>query len=137
MFKQKTIKAMTKKENITLWTPRILCIGAILFVSMFALDSFDPGIPLGQQLLNFLMHLIPSFVLILLLVIAWKWQLIGGILFTIAGIGFSPFVFMLNYNRTQSVTTSLFVILIITIPFVVVGTLFIMGHYMKKEKPLS
>ena len=137
MFKQKTIKAMTKKENITLWIPRVLCIAAILFVSMFALDSFDPGIPLGQQLLNFIMHLIPSFVLIILLVIAWKWQLIGGILFTIAGLGFSPFVFMLNYNRTQSVTTSLLIILVITIPFVIVGALFIMGHYMKKEKPLS
>jgi len=135
MFKIKTIKAMTKKENITLWAPRILCIGAILFVSMFALDSFGPRIPFGQQLLNFLMHLIPSFVLTLLLVIAWKRQLIGGILFTIAGIGFSPFVFMLNYNRTQSIETSLLIILVITIPFVIIGTLFIMGHYMKKEKP--
>ena len=125
---------MATKEMITLWSPRILCIGAILFVSMFALDSFEPGMPFGQQMLNFLMHMIPSFVLLLLLVIAWKHQLIGGILFTIVGIGLSPFVYNLNYHRTHSVWVSLSIILMITVPFIVVGLLFIWNHFQQKQR---
>ena len=125
---------MKTKEQITLWLPRLLCIGAILFISMFALDSFEPGTPFGQQLLNFFIHLIPTYVLVVLLAIAWKWSFAGGILFTIAGISMSPFVYTMNYHRTHSVGASLMVILIITIPFIVVGILFIISHFARRER---
>ena len=125
---------MTTKETITLWSPRILCIGAILFVSMFALDAFEPGIPFGQQLLNFLMHLIPTYVLLLFLWIAWSRPYWGGILFAFVGIAASPFVYMLNYNRTHSVWISLSIILMITFPFILVGGLFILSYFQKKKR---
>jgi len=125
---------MATKENIILWTPRLLCIGAILFVSMFALDAFEPGIPLGQQLLNFFMHLIPTYILLLFLWIAWKKPFAGGILFAIIGVVTSPLVYNLNYNRTHSVMTSLSIILMITVPFIVIGGLFILSHYQMKRK---
>jgi len=125
---------MATKEMITLWSPRILCIGAILFVSMFALDSFEPGIPLSQQLINFSIHLIPTYVLLALLIVAWKWQFVGGILFTVVGIVMSPFVYSMNLHRTHSVWTSLMIVLMITVPFIVVGILFILSHFMKKKQ---
>jgi len=125
---------MATKENIILWTPRLLCIGAILFVSMFALDAFEPGIPFGQQLQNFFMHLIPTYLLLLLLWIAWKKSFWGGILFVIIGVVTSPLVYNLNYNRTHSVMTSLSIILMITVPFIVIGGLFILSHYQMKRK---
>jgi hypothetical protein len=40
---------------------------------------------------GFLIHNIPVFIVILLLVFAWKKQNIGGILFILAGIGFALF----------------------------------------------
>ena len=120
---------MTTKEKVILWLPRLLCIGAILFVSMFALDAFEPGMPFGQQILNFTMHLIPSFVLLLLLWIAWEKPYLGGILFAVAGIVMSPFVYTLNYNRTHSIWISSSIILMITVPFIVIGILFIMSHF--------
>ena len=124
------------KTSISLiyWLPRIICILAILFVSMFALDAFAPGLSVWQQLGDFLMHLIPSFVLLAVLIIAWKWELYGGIAFTIIGLGLSPFIFMLNHNRNHfSVGASLGVVLMITFPFVVVGVLFIISHFLKKK----
>jgi hypothetical protein len=124
---------METKERITLWMPRILCIGAILFVSFFALDSFESGIPLGQQLLAFMMHLIPSFVLLLMLLLAWKRPFIGGIVFALTGIITSPLVYNLNYNRNHSVGASLMIIMLITIPFIVVGILFILNHFVSKH----
>jgi len=125
---------MTTKEKVILWLPRLLCIGAILFVSMFALDAFEPGMPFGQQILNFIMHLIPSFVLLLLLWIAWEKPYLGGILFAVAGIVMSPFVYTLNYNRTHSIWISSSIILMITVPFIVIGILFIMSHFQNRRK---
>ena len=123
------------KSSIRLfhWLPRILCILAILFVSMFALDSFSPGHTIWQQLGTFFIHLIPTYVLTAILIIAWKWEKIGGIIFIVIGLALSPFVFMLNYNRTNSVWVSLFIIAMITFPFVVVGILFITSYNMKKK----
>ena len=50
------------------WIARILAIALIAFFSLFALDVFgQPGWFLGL-----IMHLIPSFILIIITVIAWK-----------------------------------------------------------------
>ena len=116
------------------WLPRISCILAILFISVFALDAFNPEKTVLQQIGDFLIHLIPSFVLIIFLFIAWKREFIGGIIFILVGLGFSPFVFMHNYKMNQSFWMSLMIILLITVPFVIVGTLFIVSHRVKKKK---
>lgn len=84
---------MKKSINLFHWVPRILCILAILFISMFALDSFTPGLTIWQQLGAFFIHLIPSYILIALLIIAWKWEYFGGIIFIVIGLGFSPVIF--------------------------------------------
>jgi hypothetical protein len=115
------------------WSPRILCILSIFFISLFAADAFAPGLTIWQQLGAFLIHLIPSFILLALLIVAWKWEYIGGIIFMIIGFGLSPYIFMLNYNRNHSIGMSLGIILVITLPFIVVGILFIMSHFMKKK----
>ncbi|MCA0133526.1 DUF7670 domain-containing protein [Winogradskyella alexanderae] len=124
------------KLNIKIihWLPRIICILAILFISLFALDAFDPKLTVWQQIIGFLMHLIPSFILILFLIIAWKKEYIGGILFILIGLGLSPFVFIHNYNMNQSVWLSLLIILMITIPFAIVGVLFIISNRIKRRR---
>ena len=126
---------MKTKIKVFHWIPRILCILAILFISMFALDAFNPELTIRQQIGDFLMHLIPSFGLIILLIVAWKWEYIGGIIFILIGLGFSPFVFMHNYKMNQSVWMSLSIILMITFPFIIVGILFLVSNYLKKKYP--
>lgn len=115
------------------WLPRIMCILAILFVSLFALDAFTPELTLWQQIGDFLVHLIPSFILLTLLFIAWKWEFVGGIIFVVIGIGLSPVVFIHNFKMNDSVWMSLGIISIITIPFAIIGILFIVSHYKKKK----
>ena len=116
------------------WLPRILGIIAILFISMFALDAFKPGLTLGQQLLDFLIHLVPSFVLIGILIIAWKWEKIGGTIFILMGLVLSPLVFFHNYRMNESVWMSLGIISLITIPFIIVGALFVLSNNLKEKK---
>ena len=124
---------MPKSIKISHWLPRALCILAILFVSMFALDAFSPELSFWQQIMAFLIHLIPSFILLALLILAWKKEFIGGIIFTIIGLGLTPVIFSHNYRMNHSVVMSLGVILTITIPFVLVGILFIVSHFKKKN----
>ena len=114
------------------WTPRVLCILAILFVSLFALDSFDPKLTIGEQILGFLIHLIPSFLLAIFLAVAWKWELIGGIILAALALGLAPSIYLGNYNNNHSVWMSLGVILMINLPFVIAGGLFILSHFLHR-----
>ena len=124
---------MKKSNRIVYWLPRVLCIIAIAFISLFALDSFSPDKTIWEQIIDFIIHLIPTYILIAFLVIAWKWEKIGGIILIIIGLGFSPVIFIHNYNMNQSVWFSLGVIMAITIPFVVIGILFILSYKMNKK----
>jgi hypothetical protein len=128
---------MKTSVSILHWAPRIICILAIMFISMFAADAFTSELTFLQQLGDFFIHLIPSFILLGILIIAWKWELIGGVVFTAIGIVLSPFIFKLNYNMNHSVGMSLGIILMITFPFVVVGILFIISHFVKKKELLN
>jgi Tfp pilus assembly protein PilN len=124
---------MKKTLALFHWLPRVLCVTAILFISLFALDAFDPELSLWQQLAAFLIHLIPSFVLGVILLVAWKWEYIGGFIFTVLGLGLSPWVYMMNYQMNHSIWMSMGVVLMITFPFVMVGILFVLSHFLKKK----
>ena len=125
---------MKKSIKVFHWIPRIICILAILFLSLFAADAFTPELSIWQQLGAFIMHLIPSFILLAFLIVAWKWEYIGGIIFIIIGLGLSPLVFIHNYKMNHSIWMSLGVIILITIPFVIVGIFFIVSHFLKKNE---
>ena len=125
---------MKTTHKIIHWTPRILCILAIAFIELFAMDSFDPRFSFQDQMMHFMMHSIPAIILILFLITAWKWELIGGMIFMIIGIGFSPIIFSMNYQMNQSVWMSLGIIACITFPFILIGALFILSHFLKKKQ---
>lgn len=126
---------MKKSIQVFYWLPRIICILAIFLVSLFAADAFSPELNIWQQIGAFMIHLIPSFILLAFLIIAWKWELIGGIIFMVIGLGLSPVIFTHNYKMNESVWMSLGFIMAITIPFVIVGGLFIASHFLRKKNP--
>lgn len=63
---------------------RILSIAFIIFTSLFALDVFGEE----RWFLALMMHLIPTYIAIILTVVAWKKEFFGGILWLILGIFF-------------------------------------------------
>jgi hypothetical protein len=68
------------------WAPRVLSIAFIAFLSLFALDVFDGRLGFWQTVLAFLIHLIPVFALIAILILAWRWEWIGAALYAVAGL---------------------------------------------------
>jgi hypothetical protein len=130
---------MKKPDKVLLWTPRILCILAILFISLFALDSFSPDKTFWQNTAAFLMNLLPSFVLLLILIVAWKWPLAGGIILLGAGLVTSILVFNLNYSQRHfPLGQSIRNVSILCLPFLIAGVLFILSHFRnRKEAPAA
>jgi hypothetical protein len=124
---------MKTSLKIVHWTPRVLFILAVLFVSMFALDAFDPKLSIWQQIGGFLIHLVPSFILTGLLIFAWKYELVGGIIITALALGTAPSLFVGNYRGNHSVWISLGVIAMINMPFIITGVLFILSFFLKKK----
>jgi prolipoprotein diacylglyceryltransferase len=118
---------MKPSTKVLHWLPRVLCIFTILFVSLFALDSFSNPTA-------FLIHLIPSFILCAILIIAWRWEKAGGIILTIAGLALCIFVFQMNLRRTHSIAASLMIVLMLCFPFVLAGILFIISDSRKKKE---
>jgi len=68
-------------KSVLFRMPRILCILFILFLAVIALDVFEEGRGFWGTVLALIMHLIPNFVLTLILILSWKREWIGGILF--------------------------------------------------------
>lgn len=124
---------MADKAGLLHWAPRILAILAIGFISLFALDAFSSEKPFLDQMVDYLIHLLPCFVLLIVLVIAWKRERLGGIIFAVLGLGLSPYVFMMNYRNNDSVWMSLGVIALITLPLFVIGLLFLWSHNLKQK----
>jgi len=73
-------------KRLLFWTPRVLCILLAVFVSLFALDVFGEGYGFWGTMLALLMHLIPTGVILIVLAISWRWEWVGGILFTALGV---------------------------------------------------
>jgi len=74
-----------KVGKFVFWTPRILSIIFIAFLALFSLDVFGMGLSFREVSIGLIMHNIPVFVLIAVLVIAWKRELVGGVVFILAG----------------------------------------------------
>jgi hypothetical protein len=74
------------------WMPRIAGILFILFISLFALDIFDLQLGFWGTVVGLFMHLIPSILLTIAVVIAWKREWFGALLFIGWAIWYVSFV---------------------------------------------
>ena len=72
----------TTMKRTLFWTPRIVCILFALFLSLLAFDVFGEGYGLWGTILALLMHLVPVYIVVIALIVAWRWEWIGAILFS-------------------------------------------------------
>jgi hypothetical protein len=73
-------------KEILFWSPRILCILFTLIITMFALDVFGEGYGFLETLLALLKHQIPTGILVVTLIISWRWEWVGGVVFLVLAV---------------------------------------------------
>jgi hypothetical protein len=111
------------------WTPRILSIIFICFITLFSFDVFGNGYGFWGTLVAFLMHNIPSFILIAILIISWKYEIVGGAAFLLAGMLYIFMTLMRNSFEWYLVSWSL----IIAGPAFFIGIMFLVGWHKKRK----
>lgn len=116
-------------SKFTYWTPRILSILFILFLMLFSLDIFDLKLGFWGTVLGLFMHNIPALLLAVVVWISWKYEIVGGIAFILAGILYIILLFM--NPRFEWYMLSWFVT--IAGPAFLVGILFLMNWRKKKK----
>jgi len=103
-------------KRVLFWSPRILCILFAAFLSLFALDVFGEGRGFWETILGLLIHLVPVYIVVIALVIAWRWEWVGTVLFT----ALAAFYLILAWGRFHwSVYAT------ISGPLVLIGVLFL------------
>lgn len=121
---------MKKKINkFTYWTPRILGIIFILFLMMFSLDVFQPGLTVWQITIGLFMHNLPALILLIFLIISWKYEIIGGIVFILAGLLYTLLLATSSHFEWYMLIWSL----TISGPAFLVGILFLINWFKKKN----
>jgi hypothetical protein len=111
-------------KQILFWTPRLFSILFILFLSLFALDVFGEGYGFWETVLALFMHLIPSLILVAALILAWRWEWIGAVLF----IGFGVLYLVTTWGRFDWIAY----LVIAGVP-ILVGVLFLIGWIARKQ----
>ncbi len=72
---------MTRKYLLLLWSARILGIAVSVFLSLFALDAFEPGKSVARAWLDFAMHLVPAALVLAIVALSWRREWFGGVAF--------------------------------------------------------
>lgn len=116
-------------DQCVTWAPRILAIIFLLFLTLFSLDVFEGQYGFWGTTLALLIHNIPSFFLLLVLIIAWKREVVGGIAFIMAGLLYIALLFRNPDFEWYYLSWSL----IIAGPAFLIGALFLAGWYKKRN----
>lgn len=113
--------------NRIYWSARVLAFLLIGFLFLFSLDVFEIEATFWNQLLGFLLHNIPVFILILAIVIGWKMEIIPALVFLTGAI---VFFIMTGVNDNFD---ALFVSFPIVIPAILVSILLFLSWFYKKK----
>jgi len=120
---------MAKVSKFIVWTPRVLSILFIIFLGLMSLDVFDENIGFWGAALGLFIHNIPAIILSIVLIISWKHEIVGGIIFILSGLLYILFAII----RAETWQIALLWILQISGIAFLIGILFLIGWRKKQQ----
>ena len=97
------------------WIPRIAGILFALFLTVFSFDVFGQGEPVWKTAMAFIIHNIPTIVLLIVMYFSWRRSWLGAIAFFVLGVVF----FLLMPNKAKSI--------FIVLPLLITAVLFFLN----------
>lgn len=109
--------------RLLFWSPRVLSILFAGLISIFALDVFDSSVGLWQMALDLSVHMIPTALAVAILVVAWRWEWVGTVVF--AGLAALYTVIFLPRSPIA--------VLMVAVPMLVIAGLYL-GSWIKRSE---
>lgn len=120
---------MQKYANPLLyWFPRIVSLLFVAFLMLFSLDVFGEGLSFWQTALALFMHNVPALILLIAVVISWKYEIVGGVVFILAGLLYIVLICLGEFEWYKLAWA-----VQISGPAFAVGILYILGWLKKKN----
>jgi len=116
-------------QKLLYMLPRILSILFLLFLTLFSLDVFGMEGTLLEKIGGFFIHNIPTLILLVILLISWKHELVGGVVFLLAGI----FYIGMTIRNAPNIFMAFSWSTVIAGPAILISILFFL-NWMKKKK---
>jgi hypothetical protein len=110
---------MPTADQLLHWAPRVLAVLFAAFISLFALDVFSDAQTPGELLAALGIHLIPTALIVLALLVAWRWPAIGGVAF----VGLGAAYVVMTHGRFPFPT-----LLLVAGPPTLIGLLFVVDQ---------
>lgn len=104
-------------RRLLFWSPRILCIAFAVFLSLFATDVLSEQHGFLKTAVALLIHLIPVYIVLAVLLAAWQWEWVGAVLFTAAAATYAVWALPRHPDWTA----------FISLPLLVIAALFLAG----------
>jgi hypothetical protein len=111
------------------WTPRILAVVFVALLVLFSLDVISPEASLKEILVGLVMHNIPVFIMIIVLVIAWRHAVVGALGFLLAGVIYIVFTARSGLEWPIALSWSM----TIAGPAFLIGALFLVNWFKKRH----
>ena len=118
-----------KVSKFIYWTPRIVSILFIFFLALMSLDVFDGNYGFWDTIVGLFIHNIPAILLLIVLLISWKHEIVGGVVFTLAGVSYIIALFTSSKFEWYMLSWSV----MIAGPAFVAGILFLICWYQKRK----
>lgn len=118
-------------KRVLFWTPRVLSIVYVVFLSVFALDVFEEDLGFWLTGAALVIHLVPSLALLAALILAWRWEWIGAVFYAIWGLLYV--VWVASVSRPWSAGMRINFALVIAGPAFVAAVLFLIDWLKRGE----
>ena len=99
---------------------------------MFSLDVITPEASFSELAMGLLIHNLPALVLLIVLIISWKYEIVGGIVFILAGLLYIIFTFQTDIRWYIVLNWSI----TIAGPAFLIGILFVINWFKKNSNLL-
>jgi hypothetical protein len=77
------MKIIAHKTTFVTWLARGLSFFFAIFISLFASDTFYEKLEFWDKALELLLHLTPTFLVLLVLLVSWYQELTGSIIYSL------------------------------------------------------
>ncbi len=112
-------------KTLLFWTPRVLTFLFAFFIMIFSFDVFDSNAPFWNKILGFLIHSIPTFVIIFIALIAWKKPFWSALLYLVIFIAFT--VVFKTFRRID-------IFILISFPVLLIAILYYFDYWVGRKK---